>query len=406
MMLLNIILVIIIVEGILQLLIRIMRTRFPWLITPKDIAPVIPLDLIKKHAKQSFHPELGWLQQPGARWSNPTSDGDVTYEIDDQGRRKNPGFDDAPMPIAVYGDSFAFCRLVPDEYTWPHFMSEELKCHVGNYGVGNYGLDQALLRYESDPPKGVRVVIMAVVPETIVRIQSFWKHYFEYGNVLAFKPRFIMNGGNITLIPSPIQTPDDYSNYTTHLEYIQNKDGFYYRKFLRDIIGFPALIHLMRNPKRHLSILSILTFGAIRRDFTRAKSNAFEVILQENAKWMKKLYVETESCDLLRNLIRRFKISCENNNSIPMLIIIPQPTDIQKLDREIYEDFYNDISKEIQVVDFTHSFKELKGSVSLYVQGPLGPHTSKEANEHIAKELIKKLRDLHIIKLTEEVLVP
>ena len=28
------------------------------------------------------------------------------------------------------------------------------------------------------------------MPETILRVHSFWKHYLEYGNTLAFKPRF------------------------------------------------------------------------------------------------------------------------------------------------------------------------------------------------------------------------
>ena len=379
-----------------QALIRIMHTRFQWLITSKDLTPVIPLELIEKHGKQSFHPYLGWLQQPGARWSNPTSNGEVTYEIDCQGRRKNPGFDDTPMSIAVYGDSYAFCRLVPDDCTWPHYMSEILACHVGNYGVGNYGFDQALLRYESDPPKGVRVVIMAIVPETIARIQSLWKHYFEYGNILAFKPRFVLNGEDINLISSPIQVLDDYTNYVRYLDFIQSNDGFYYRKFLKDVIGFPALFHLMSNPKRHLSILGILTLGLVQKKFNSAKRNAFDVILQENAKWTRKLYEETESCDLLRALIRRFKLSCENNNSIPILVIIPQPYDIQQPEKEKHEDFYIEIGKELQVVDFTNLFKEIQGRISLYVQGPLGPHTSKEANVYIAKELVKRLRNVKI----------
>jgi hypothetical protein len=49
---------------------------------------------------------------------------------------------------------------------------------VGNYRVGNYGLDQSLLRLERELPQlEAEVVVMGVVPETVVRVQSYWKHF-------------------------------------------------------------------------------------------------------------------------------------------------------------------------------------------------------------------------------------
>ena len=40
---------------------------------------------------------------------------------------------------------------------------------------------------------------MCVVPETIARIHSYWRHYFEYGNTLAFKPRFAIEKDGLKL---------------------------------------------------------------------------------------------------------------------------------------------------------------------------------------------------------------
>ncbi len=85
---------------------------------------------------------------------------------------------------------------------------------VDNFGVGNYGFDQALLRLERELPSlECRVVIMGVVPETISRVQSYWKHYFEYGNTLAFKPRFILEGDRLVHHPLTVWKPEDFETY-------------------------------------------------------------------------------------------------------------------------------------------------------------------------------------------------
>ena len=39
----------------------------------------------------------------------------------------------------------------------------------------------------NDKPK---LIVFAFVPETIVRINSYWKHYSEFGNKFGFKPFF------------------------------------------------------------------------------------------------------------------------------------------------------------------------------------------------------------------------
>lgn len=37
-----------------------------------------------------------------------------------------------------------------------------------------------------------KIIIFNVVPETIARINSYWKHYREFGNTLGFKPLYII----------------------------------------------------------------------------------------------------------------------------------------------------------------------------------------------------------------------
>ena len=131
--------------------------------------------------------------------------GTVAFHIDQTGARRNPNFEDMPAEAAAFGDSFTFCRLVEDSKTWPHYLSESLVANVLNFGVGNYGLDQAILRLERElPGLDSQIIIMGIVPETMARVQSYWKHFFEYGNILAFKPMFKLEDNELKLYPPPV----------------------------------------------------------------------------------------------------------------------------------------------------------------------------------------------------------
>ena len=79
-------------------------------------------------------------------------------------------------------------------------IEDKLRSNVHNYGVGNYGLDQSFLKYLKlkKKVKG-KIVIFNFVPETIARINSYWKHYREFGNVMAFKPIYILQKNTLKI---------------------------------------------------------------------------------------------------------------------------------------------------------------------------------------------------------------
>ena len=192
------------------LAVKTLKQRFQWLITRSDITPGIDPDLIEKYCSGSFDAELGWVRKPGTKGEDRTLTKAAGFVVDERGCRRNPGFEGRPPTIAVFGDSFAFCRLVNDDETWLHYLARDLDENVANFGVGNYGLDQACLRMERELPNlSCRLVVMCVVPETMARIHSYWKHYFEFGNVLAFKPRFTLEDARLVLHPPAVRTAQD-----------------------------------------------------------------------------------------------------------------------------------------------------------------------------------------------------
>ena len=99
--------------------------------------------------------------------------------------------------IASFGDSYVFCRQIKDEDTWQEIISKNNKFRISNYGVGNFGFDQSILKYKRTAlDRNTKFVIQGFVPETISRIQCTWKHFLEFGNIHGFKPMFILSKKN------------------------------------------------------------------------------------------------------------------------------------------------------------------------------------------------------------------
>ena len=252
--------VLIILEIFCYILINRLRDEFQWLITPKDEYPKLDKDGLKKFIKHGYDPELGWIRKPNTEKEEIGKFGKTKYHINSDGSRKNPGHEKLPRKISIYGDSFPFARQVNDNETCNWYLSELTKTNVLNFAVGNYGLDQALLRLKREYPKNkTKFVIMGVVPSTIVRVMCMWKHYNEYGNTFGFKPRFIIENGKLKLIRNYIDKGNKFKEYKKYLSEIRKYDYFYTTKFKKEMIQFPYLISILSDPIRNISLIFLVS---------------------------------------------------------------------------------------------------------------------------------------------------
>lgn len=378
--------------------------KFQWLIMQKDENPKLSKEGLQKFFEHGYDSELGWIRKPNTTHEEKGKDGITKWTINDYGGRNNLEFEKINSKISTYGDSFTFCRQVNDDGTWQHWISKLQNTNVKNFGVGNYGLDQTLLRLKREFPNNkTETVIIGVVPDTISRIVSIWKHYYEYGNTFGFKPRFILKNEILELLKNPIDDKTKFIDYRDYINEIKKNDFFYKKKFLKEKLYFPYSLLLFKNMKRNFSLIFwiFLTqiYKKIGKDTNEIEWKPMQIIMKINLKWRIKLYENKKTVDLFRRIIEEFVSYSKRNNFKPMFVFLPQKDDILfiKKHRHFYEEFVNDISKieNLVVVDIAKNLIPEENLDELYSdQNDYGGHYSKLGNKKIANLLDQKLRNI------------
>ena len=379
---------VVLTELLVFISVKLAAARFQWLITPQSKRPHLPKKVVEHFFYKSFDSELGWAPKAGSSGQDITELGVKTYHIDEKGRRFSSVYIDIPSKIAVFGDSFSFGRLVNDDETWPYALSKLVKSYVPNYSVGGYGLDQALLRLKREiKTLDSKIILMCVVPETIARIHSYWRHYFEYGNTLAFKPRFAIEKDGLKFYELFIKDQESFKKIQENEKFIQQVDYFYEYKFLKNILCFPYVCRLWKTRRQNFPILKHVIIGLITRRSEKYRKKAFKQVLRNNAKYTAEMYNDDNAKLLYSRLVDEFVKLCHEHDKKPVLVVTPQPVDIERLNSGLsdYSEFVAQLSKKLKVCDLTSLFVGNKNVAELYLEGELGPHLSVKGNNEVAK---------------------
>ena len=331
------------------------RKKFQWLIISKyDEKPTLTQEGLDKFIPEGYDPQIGWIRKPNTTREEKGKFGITKWSINEKGSRTNPKFKEKTSNISCYGDSFTFCRQVNDDETWEYYLSELENTNVLNFGVGNYGIDQSFLRLEREFHKNkTDIVILGVVPDTISRIMSSWKHYYEYGNTFAFKPRFILENEELKLIENKINEEAKFNNYEKYLDEIQKRDYFYKEKFKKEIIHFPYVFTILKNLKRNISIMYWVTiiesWKKKDKDISKIKWNPMKIIMDINLKWRIQLYKNKEATTILEKILEKYVSFAKTNNFIPVFVFLPQKDDITFINNKY--NFYHEIEKKISLIE-------------------------------------------------------
>ena len=376
--------------------------KFQWLILEKDENPQISESVLEKFLPHGYDAELGWVRKPNTEHFENGKDGKVKWTTNNSGARTNPKFEETKSNISCYGDSFSFCRQVNDDETWEYHLSELLKTNVQNFGVGNYGLDQTYLRLKREYPKNpTKIVMIGVVPDTISRIISILKHYYEYGNTLGFKPRFKIHKNKLELLKNPIDTEGKFSKYNEYLDYIQENDFFYKAKFRKEKITFPYCITIFRNLRRNFGIIKwikkIEEYESKNKDTKEISWKPMDIIMKINLEWRIKLFKDKNTLELFKKILEEYVDFSKLKNFSPIFMFLPQKDDILfiKQNYNFYQEFITEISgiNNLIFVDITKGLLQEECLDELYSDNnEYGGHYSMVGNQKIANLIFEQLK--------------
>lgn len=294
-------------------------------------------------------PELGWTLRPSA------SAKDRGYYSNIAGLRGRAEYALRPasgtLRAAAFGDSFVHGDDVAEKETWEAAASAlDGRIEILNYGVPAYGLDQALLRYRHEGSRfHPRIVIIGFMTKSLHRNLMTFRPYWNPTAGLPFaKPRFILDGKKLKLIPNPLPSLDDY------------------RALLADAgAEFPAL-------------------GA-HDDYYRNSAGSVEGGFRSG----------TDSFELAVRLLAAFHEEVRRSGQVPLILVFPERRHLTERREGLKP--YGPLLQALRArgLDHLDAGEALAAAAapvdSLYVPSN---HLSAEGNRVVARALVERLRDM------------
>jgi hypothetical protein len=402
-------------EGFLHIWIRLLKKRFDTLLTSEDLLPSFNAKALAKFTdpvKGSYDSELGWTRPPNTSKTEKFLGLTKSYSIDSHGSRVNPSFEDKPAKVLVFGDSYAFCREVNDDETFEHFLANKMNANVLNFGVGNYGMDQALLRFErvvndKEIIKDATHVVMAVVPETLSRNLACWKHYNEFGNTFAFKPRFRLIDDKLELVNNFVNRPEKFKNLNRILPEL-NKYDYYYSEFKNNILEFPYSVNLIRKKKlrKFIAYSGVFILESLHidwRSLSFLKGEKIKSSFDGSAESRQMLFEDLGIFSLSMKILKRFTDVAKKNNLIPIFAMLPQEPDLRfgiEKGEVYYRRFLTEAKSFVTCIDAFESFSKLKKPFDVFSQihysetyTVYGGHYETTGNKIVADLLYKAIEE-------------
>tara|TARA_B100000989_G_scaffold298197_1_gene286510 strand:- start:700 stop:1926 length:1227 start_codon:yes stop_codon:yes gene_type:complete len=386
------------VEIFLFILVNLIKKDFQWVITEKDEFPFNSNLEFKNFLKNNFDKTTGWDRKKNTQGSETLNQKKTYFKITNEGFRNTP-FKNKKSLISVFGDSYAFCRYVNDEKTWEAKLEKKIKYCVQNFGVGNFGLDQSFLKYKKTKlSKSIQLIIFAFVPETIVRINSYWKHYNEFGNKFGFKPFFKIKKKKLFLKKNILYKQIKLGDLKKKILKIKKEDVFYKKKFKHYMFKFPYTFSYIKSFERNNIIFFNILIFKILKSFKSKNRNKFyqksyNKVMKDNIKEANKMYFDQYFSNHLKSIMIKINQSVKNKNKRCIFLILPQLHDIFLIKKNIpnYQTFFEQLCLEnkLNILDITKYFLIEKNLKKMYLEDNYGGHLSEKGNDFIAKQLYK-----------------
>jgi hypothetical protein len=315
-----------------------------------------------KRLARNFDAELGWTAPYGTPF----------------GERPRAVEYGQPM-VSAFGDSFTHGDEVGDRETWAEALAASLGGDVFNFGVGGYGMDQTLLRFERDQSRRpTPIVIFAFISGDLKRCyQRYWKFHSPEAAFPMTKPRLVLRDDRLELLPNPVRTAEALQAGVQDVAFVErlSREDPSFNPYKLPAIHRPYLLLLARPS---------VWMGA----FTAASAQ--------------KVWAEPDAVHLAEQILVRFAQVARERGARPVIVQLPVHTEMAD---------YLERGKEPLVSAETRAICERQGLECVqpmldeqagpmgerwgyFVRGHGGGHYSARGNRWVADALADHLRQL------------
>ena len=320
---------------------------------------------------ERFHPVLGWNIAHSEKNS-----------LGARGPREYP--EKERYKIKIFGDSFSYGAEVTSEQTFEAVIERERGWECLNFGVGAYGTDQAVLKYElTDVP--TQYTVLGVLSENIGRVVSFYPAWYMR-HWAPPKPRFFLQGDSLHLLQTPINSVEK-AQALLDPEFVNSLRPFdYWPSFYEQKLHAPARLHW----PAFVTVFSHLDFFLSRARLEILRRVAPDWDIEKQTYKYYHLYEgESEALQIFTRIIDRFIAVARNRGEIPIIVIFADQFSLdlmRKYGRNPYQPLLEHVRKTgVAYLDIGEVFRdENYGAYFNFYNS----HYSPQGNRRVAEALV------------------
>lgn len=327
-----------------------------------------------------FDQALGWTVTPGlTRAANS-----ATYHSNNAGMRSDREYTLAPPEtgprLAAFGDSFTHCDDVENNECWTAQLEANVPgLEVLNFGVSGYAPDQAWLRYQREG-RAYRpcAVLIGYMVENVNRVVNRFRPFYqpETGITLG-KPRFLLRGDSLELLPLPAQSPLDYRD-PAWVERELGPNDFWYARgmFAPSLLDVSHFIRLGRTV-------------AYQRKYEELRSDNDEA---GDIGWA--YSPGSEGLEVASRILIQFARQVEADGATPVVLLFGRKSDVVAMrhdEKKVYEPLLQRLNKaDVSTIDVTERLFD--ASQKTGVERLIDKHYRALGNEVVADGIVRRLQ--------------
>jgi lysophospholipase L1-like esterase len=332
---------------------------------------------------RGYDPDLGWAPRPNGRCQDGMSAYDAVGARCSITRGKESTQASPSLRIALYGDSFTHGDGVPFEQSWSYRLEEGLgnggiPSEVLNFGVGGYGIDQALLRWrKTKHGLHASLVLMGFQVEDVQRNVNLLRPLFYWKTGIPFsKPRFFLRDGELALLNVPTLPPSEVLSTLGRLPSWEMRrfEHFYDEA---DYAGTPSRLRLW----------GVLEAGLLARKRRAAEPLSFYA-------------PESEAGALTLRILEEFHDEVEADGAEFWIVLLPRREDLRawmSTGTVPYADLLDRMRSLHVLLDPITSLCETRACPSFddLFLSPSNTHYAGEGHQRVAEAITARIRSWH-----------